>query len=48
MVEKDDQPIGLDLVDNKPDYSKSKEENKKKYIENYKKVFGEEPPGDDD
>lgn len=38
-------PIGLDLVDDKPDYNKSEEENRKDYIERYKKVYGEAPPG---
>jgi hypothetical protein len=44
---KKEEPIGLDLVDNKPDYTKSKEEIKKEYRERYKKVHGEEPPGVD-
>ncbi|MDD2401686.1 MAG: hypothetical protein PHD60_05680 [Clostridia bacterium] len=42
-----DKPIGLDLVDNKPDYSKTLEENKKIYRENYKKVYGVYPKEED-
>ena len=36
--------IGMDLVDNQPDYTKSKEENWKEYREKYFKVHGEYPP----
>ena len=36
--------MGLDLVSDKPDYSKTWEENHKDYRERYKKVYGEYPP----
>ena len=35
--------IGLDLVNEKFDYTKTWEENWQKYKEDYKKVYGEDP-----
>lgn len=35
--------IGLDLVDETPDYDKTVEENIEIYKERYKKVYGEYP-----
>lgn len=43
-IAKDKIPIGLDLVDESVDFSKSLEENNKLYRERYKKVYGEYPP----
>lgn len=40
---KDNEPIGLDLVDDKPDYSKTPEENREIYRERFKKVYGRYP-----
>jgi len=37
-------PIGLDLVDDKPDYTKSWEENWESYRQRYFDVYGEYPP----
>ena len=37
-------PIGLDLVDFKPDYTKSEKENLDRYREEYRAVYGEYPP----
>lgn len=42
----EEKPIGLDLVDFKPDYNKSAEENRKIYRERYKEVYGEYPEND--
>jgi len=39
-----DEPRGLDLIDWRPDYTKSAEENLSAYREAYRKVFGEYPP----
>jgi hypothetical protein len=39
-----DAPIGLDLVDYMPDYTKTWEENWEIYREKYFKVYGEYPP----
>lgn len=36
-------PIGCDLVDETPDYTKSAEENEQLYRERYLKVFGVYP-----
>lgn len=35
---------GLDLVDWKPDYNKSKEENRQAYRKAYFKAYGDYPP----
>lgn len=37
------EPLGMDLVDDKPDYSKTPEENRKDYRERFKKVYGRYP-----
>ena len=37
-------PCGLDLVQFRPDYTKSPEENLRMYREAYYKVYGEYPP----
>jgi len=42
-MEEDDQIIGLDIIDNKPDYSKSIEENNKALAEQYLEKYGEVP-----
>lgn len=39
-----EEKIGLDIFDDAPDYSKSKEENDKIYREKYFKIYGEYPP----
>lgn len=36
--------IGLDLVDVTPDYSLTAEENRRRYRERYRTVYGEYPP----
>lgn len=36
--------IGLDLVDDTPDYTLTAEEDIKRYREKYRKVYGEYPP----
>ena len=38
------EPIGLDLVDNMPDYTKSLEENREIQRKRYYEVYGEYPP----
>ena len=43
-----DIPIGLDLVDFEPDYTKTWEENWEIYREKYFKVYGEYPPEPED
>jgi hypothetical protein len=42
-MEEKDQIIGLDIIDNEPDYSKSIEENNKELAEQYLKKYGEVP-----
>ncbi|PUU87661.1 hypothetical protein [Halanaerobium sp.] len=42
-MEEDGQVIGLDIIDNKPDYSKSIEENNKALAEKYLEKYGEVP-----
>jgi len=37
-------PLGFDLVNFVPDYSKSAEENQKAFREAYKRVYGVYPP----
>ncbi len=41
---KNKEPIGVDLVDNMPDYSKTLEENYKEDREKHRKVYGKNPP----
>lgn len=38
-----DEPLGLDLVDATPDYSKTPDEDRKEYYERFKKVYGKYP-----
>lgn len=40
---KDEEILGLDLVDETPDYYKTEEENIEIYKERYKKAYGEYP-----
>jgi len=42
-MEEDDQIIGLDIIDNKPDYSKSIEENNEALADQYLEKYGEVP-----
>lgn len=42
--ERNFRPLGLDLVDMTPDYTKSFEENKAIWAKRYKAVHGEWPP----
>lgn len=39
--EKDPEPKGLDLVNDKPDYTKTWEENQKKYDQEFNKIYGD-------
>jgi hypothetical protein len=41
---KKDLPIGVDLFDFEPDYTKTPEENEKMWKKKYKEVYGEDPP----
>ncbi len=41
--EDNDEPLGFDLVDDMPDYSKTPEENEEIYRERFKKVYGRYP-----
>jgi len=47
MINKEDKPLGLDLVDWQPDYTKTWEENWEIYREKYFKVYGEYPTDPD-
>jgi hypothetical protein len=42
-MEEDDEIVGLDIIDNTPDYSKSLEENNKALAEQYLEKYGEVP-----
>ncbi|PTV92981.1 hypothetical protein C8C76_1593 [Halanaerobium saccharolyticum] len=42
-MEEEDDLIGLDIIDNEPDYSKSIEENNKKLADQYLEKYGEVP-----
>ena len=42
-MEEEDDLIGLDIIDNEPDYSKSIEENNKALAEQYLEKYGEVP-----
>lgn len=44
MTSKKDEPVGLDLVDWRPDYTKSLEENEEILRKKYFEVYGEYPP----
>lgn len=37
------EPLGVDLVNDMPDYTKNKEENEEIYRERYKKAYGKYP-----
>lgn len=42
-MEEDDQIIGLDIIENEPDYSKSIEENSESLADQYLEKYGEVP-----
>ncbi len=41
---KKERPVGVDLFDFKPDYTKTPEENEKMWAKKYREVYGEDPP----
>jgi len=43
-MKKINKTLGLDLVNNEPDYSKTWDQNWEEYRERYKKIHGKYPP----